>query len=138
MLLAEVLIRRDYIKYKIAELKNSLLSPNVTRDRNEIRDQLFTLMDEYQRYAILINKTNNSIKIEVADSELTLANAVRIRENLDNKMNVLSGLIEMNKADSSISYDVLELMKQRDKLMEEYIILSSSIFLQDWRTEITQ
>ena len=139
MLLAELLIRKDYLKYKMVELKNNLLTSNIRMEnRREITDHLFSLIDEYQKYVILINRMNNSVTIKVADSELNIANALKIKENINSKMDILSNIIEMNRTNDKTDYSVLDLIKQRDKLMEEYIMISSSVFSQDWKTDIEQ
>jgi hypothetical protein len=139
MLLAEALIRKDHIAYKMEELKKSLFSHNIDKEnRDEIVEHLFSLIDEYQKYAILVERVNNSTQIKVANSDVSLSTAVQIKETISKKMDVLTNIIDINSKDSNINYKVSDLMAQRDKLMEEYIMLSSAIFKCDWTTETNQ
>jgi hypothetical protein len=104
-------------------------------NRDEITDHLFSLIDDYQKYSIIVERVNNSTEINVANSDVSLSTAVKIRETISRKMDVLTNIIDINRNNETVNYKVLDLITQRDKLMEEYILLSSAIFTCDWQTE---
>lgn len=130
MYLSEVLIRKNNIKIRMVELKRFLqnVSNNSNiRDRgatyNQVLSRLFALIDKYQSHIVLIENSNNNTEITVGESTLSVANAVKLRDTLDSKALVLTALIESGDC----SLDILNLMDQREKYLEERIILQKCI-----------
>ena len=137
MLFAEILIKKDFIKHKIRESRDSLLSENISADdKTKITKYLFELLDDYQSHLILINKINNEHIIDAAGTKVSVANAVILRDTIRIKMDVFSSYIELNMNSKTIKYDIVSINEQRDKLMGKYLLLTSAIYCHDWGTDI--
>ena len=132
MFLAELLMRKSYVKLQIAELKFYLLNNDGSSDTNETLKKLYELEDQDQKYRILIKKANSKIEVEVGTSKISLDTAIELRNNLDNKISILSDLISANKK----SLDIFNLITQRSKLIEEYLMVYKAIKISEWSTEV--
>jgi hypothetical protein len=133
MLVSEALIRKDDIKKRIEELEFYIgLIDSDSEMYTSTLNTIFELIDKFQSYFILITRHNNNTKLKVGDAEVTIQDAVILRKTVEDKMNILTNII--NKPDSGIN--VLGIMEQRDKLMEEYILLNSAIEKSDRSSEI--
>jgi len=132
MFLAELLMRKSYVKLQIVELKFYLLNNDGSSDTNETLKKLYELEDQDQKYRILIKKANSKIEVEVGTSKISLDTAIELRNNLDNKISILSDLISANKK----SLDVFNLITQRSKLIEEYLMVYKAIRISEWSTEV--
>ena len=132
MFLAELLMRKSYVKLQIAELKFYLLNNDGSSDTNETLKKLYELEDQDQKYRILIKKANSKIEVEVGTSKISLDTAIELRNNLDNKISILSDLISANKK----SLDIFNLITQRSKLIEEYLMVYKAIRISEWSTEV--
>lgn len=134
MVLAEILIETRNLKKKINQLMVYINSIS-TRD-SETTDRaikkLLSLLDKHRSHLILLNKINNKTTVSVGDSQLSLANAIIILKTIEEKISMLDALIE---AESTV-LDIVDVMDQRDKLLEEYTVISKEIQYQEWRTEI--
>jgi len=133
MLLAELLMRKKYIELQIAELKGYLFNNNDEAvSVNEALNKLYDLEDKDQKHRILIKKANDQIEVTVANSKVSLATAIELMINLDNKINILSDLISVNNK----SLDIFNLLSQRSKLIEEYMLVYGVIKISEWSNEI--
>jgi len=132
MFLAELLMRKRYIKLQIAELKSYLFNNEEVVNTNEVLNKLYDLEDQDQKHKILIKKANNQIEVEIGNNKVSLDTAIELRDNLDNKINILSDLINVNKK----FLDIFNLLTQRAKLIEEYMIIYKAIKISDWSSEI--
>ena len=132
MFLAELLMRKSYVKLQIVELKFYLLNNDGSSDTNETLKKLYELEDQDQKYRILIKKANSKIEVEVGTSKISLDTAIELRNNLDNKISILSDLISANKK----SLDIFNLITQRSKLIEEYLMVYKAIKISEWSIEI--
>lgn len=131
MFLAEVLTRKRYIKLQISEIKDFLFSDESAGDINEAINKLFELEDKFQQYLIAIDTSNNSTEIEVGTSKVSVANAVKLRNTSRRKILTLTSLIKSNP-----NLDIFNLMDQRLKFIEEFILLNNEIRKSDWQVEI--
>lgn len=132
MLLGELLLRRKCIKMEIDELKNYMLSSEEQINVNEVLNKLFELEDKYQKYNILIERANNEIELVVGTTKTTLTNAIKLRSAVDRKIDGLTMLIKSNKA----TLNIFNLIDQRQKFIEEYIILDNAISNSDWSINV--
>lgn len=128
MLITEALIRKRYVKLQIEELKNYLTSDGEVPNVNDVLSKLYKLEDQNQRYKILLDKVNRKFRIEIGSSDVSIATAVELRENTLNKIESLTELISANKE----SLDIFNLFDQRNKLLEEYIMIAKAIKMSDW------
>lgn len=132
MLLGELLLRRKCIKMEIDELKNYMLSSDEQINVNEVLNKLFELEDKHQKYNILIERANNEIELVVGTTKTTLTNAIKLRSAVDHKIDGLTMLIKSNKA----TLNIFNLIDQRQKFIEEYIILDNAISNSDWSINV--
>ena len=132
MLLGELLLRRKCIKMEIDELINYMLSSEEQINVNEVLNKLFELEDKYQKYNILIERANNEIELVVGTTKTTLTNAIKLRSAVDCKIDDLTMLIKSNKA----TLNIFNLIDQRQKFIEEYIILDNAISNSDWSINV--
>lgn len=132
MLLGELLLRRKCIKMEIDELKNHMLSSEEPTNLNDILNRLFVLEDKFQRHNILIERANNEIEVSVGDTATTLTNAIKLRMAADRKADALTRLIKGDKP----SLNITNLIEQRQKFIEEYILLDNAINSSDWSVNV--
>lgn len=131
MLIAEILIRKNYVKLQISELKNYLINAD-DFNVNETLNKLYVLEDEEQRYRMLLDKSNRQLEVEIGSSKVTVFTALELARNTCNKIDIITDLIEANKS----SLDIFNLLEQRTKLMEEWIMISRAIRVSDWSHNI--
>lgn len=117
---------------EIDELKAYMLDPESVSNTNEILDKLFELEDNFQRRNIIIERVNNEVEVAVGTTKTTLTNAIKLRAAADRKIDALTRLVKSNKA----SLDILNLTEQRQKLIEEYILLDNAINSSDWSVNV--
>ncbi len=139
MLLGELLLRRKCAQLEIHEFKNYLYEVEekgalkVPLSVNDTLTKLFELEDKFQRYTILVERANNDVEVTVGSSQKTsVANTIKLRNAVDNKISVLSELIKRNKA----SLNIINLIEQRQKLIEEFILLDNVINASDWSLNV--
>lgn len=132
MFVGELLIRKRHVKMQIEEFKKYLESEDLISDINETLNKLFELEDRYQQYSVALDEINRATEIEFGNSKIIMTNILKLRDTTSNKINVFTELIENNKS----SLDIVNLMEQRAKLVEEYILLSKAVNMSDWRVEI--
>lgn len=137
MFIGELIVRRKNVKENISELRNFIrgLTDNATDNvdlHSKALNTLFDLLDKYQDYSIVLEKTNMENNIVIGESEISISNAVKLRNTIKGKMDVLSDSI--NGSDYSI--DIFSLMVQRGTLMEEYILINKTITINDWKIEL--
>lgn len=140
MLVAELLIRKENIKNRIKELRNYITKAwtdkefefdNTGVTYTKILSILFDLIEKYQDYSVILSKTNYSTMIKVGNSEISVENAVKIRNTIEAKIQLISDLVNN---DSTV--DVFNLIDQREGLIEECLLLTIKIKTSDWSTEI--
>jgi len=132
MFVGELLIRKRYVKMQIEEFKKYLESEDLISDINETLNKLFGLEDKYQQYSAALDEINRATEIEFGNNKVIMTNILKLRDTTSNKINVFTDLIENNKA----SLDIVNLMEQRTKFIEEYVLLSRAVNISDWQVEI--
>ena len=128
MQLRNLICEKEMLKKKISELKN-IMSYNTIDD---IAQELFTYIELLQAKKININTINNEIKVDIGGKEIDISTVIILRDTAKNKTDVLTSLI----VDNECKLDKIELMKQRDSIYEEYILLSNKIILNDLSVKI--
>lgn len=142
MFLSEEIVLRDNIGFKIAELTDYLIvvakneaNDDVSKINNTV-NALFDLLDEYQQKEILVERANRSIKIQIGKSEVLVADAINIRNTINRKIGVLTDIINTCKFNNNNLFDIHELMKNRDKLIDEFSVLDNAIESSNWRVKL--
>lgn len=142
MFLAEALVKKNNIENRIKELKDYLFhtaSDEKNKDSSKVDTaltELYNLLDEYQKYVFLIARANRSIEIEIGKSKVTVSDAVKIRRTLKEKMKIMNDLILACKYNNNSLFSIFELIKNRNKLMEECDMLNNIIKANDWKIKL--
>jgi hypothetical protein len=131
MLVAEILLRKKNLKLQIDELEKHLTTNDVSGNVNKVINTLFELEDKLQRYVVALDKSNNNTNIIVGASEVNVATAIRLKSNTKRKIDVLTNLIN-----TDVKLDIFNLIDQRTKLFEEYILFDKAIKASDWKVEL--
>lgn len=144
MLLAEVLARKEEIDSKIDILENHLRSMALddsikdTVELDKIVSNMYELFDERQQHIFTIDRANSSIEVKIGNSKTTLASAIRLRETVERKIDVLSELIKACENNTKSGFSVIELLNNKDKLLAEYNVLTNAISKKDWTVELDE
>ena len=125
MYLIEILEQKKIIDQKIDELKTILLSDSNPDDG--LAQRLINLLDLKQGKLMNINSANNQSKIKVGSTELSVANAVIIRDTIKEKIDLISQLI----LSKDCGLDKASLIDQRDKYFEEHMLINTCIIKSD-------
>lgn len=128
MRLRTLIYEKGILKRKVSELKN-IIKYDAT---DTIAKELFAQLELLQAKNININTINNQIKIKLGGKEVGISTAVVLRDTTKEKINILTSLI----VDNESKLDKVELIKQRDDIYEEYILLSNEITLSDLNVKI--
>ena len=136
MVLAEVLIEKNILDEKIKEMRRYLfrMVSVSAEEADKATKRLIELIDKHRSHLILINKVNNSIEVTIGDSKISLANALLISQTMDRKIDLLNELI--NDCDEDTVLNIFSLIDQRDKLLDEYILISNQLEAIEWGTEV--
>jgi len=132
MLLSELIERKNNFKLQISELKDYLKYEESVSNMNQIVNKIFELEDKVQKYKMILDKANDQYEVEVGTNTIPVATAIRLREATKRKMDSITALIH----DTKVKIDILDLMKQRSALLEEYLIYDRAISINDWRTNV--
>ena len=146
MLVQEVKARKEYLQSKLLDITTyigKLESLNIINKGelyNKALNDKFNLLNKIRSHDILLDKINKDTIIFVGNDEISVYDAVAILKTVDEKIITYSDII--SNGDLS-SVDFFTLLKQRDDLFEEYIVLynaiKSSDALKDWnQNEVTE
>jgi len=142
MFLAELIISKENIENKISEIKEYLLvtaGDEENEDSSKIDDavnELFSLLDQRQKKEILIAHVKRTSEIRIGKSSVTLGDAVKLRDTIKRKMNILVDLIAECKFNKNSLFDVRKLMEDKNKLVDEYTILDNAIRSGSWHIKV--
>jgi len=140
MLVGEIVQRKEYIKLKISETEKNLSDIKYTDTEpqkkgalySSLLDTLFELLSKLQSHKALLDRENAETLILVGENEISVLDAVHIRNTIERKIDTLTEVI------GSIDKDVgvRDLLNKRDVLMEDFISISRSIEISDWSKEV--
>ena len=141
MLVSELIKRKDVIKQKLGELEfylekiadaNSKKTLDNASLYGSVLNNMFELLDKYQNYIILLDRSNKETEINVGTSTIRKSDALILREIVEEKIRIITVLA----TNDDPVIDVPNLLIQRDKLIEEQILLNNAIEESDWRVGI--
>ncbi len=141
MLVSELIKRKNIIKQKLSELEFYLekianVNSKKTLDNaslyGSVLNNMFELLDKYQNYIILLDRSNKETEISVGTSTIRKSDALILRETVEEKIRILTVLA----TNDDPVIDIPNLLTQRDKLIEEQILLNNAIEESDWRVSI--
>jgi len=131
MYLREKLDEKELIKTKIEELNIHVLhTSNIVND--EVVSHLLSCIDDLQNINLILDKVNQQTKLLVGKTEITISTAVEIRNAIKSKIDVITKLITKDEN----KLDILNLIKQRDGIIEEYNSINNAIRLIDWSVKL--
>jgi hypothetical protein len=136
MVLAEVLIEKESLNHKIKQMERYLFRMAFVsaEQTDKATKKLLELIDKHRSHLIMINKINNSIEVTIGESKVSLANAVLITQTMERKIELMNSLIDSCDSDSVL--DIFVLIEQRDKLLEEYNLISNQLESLEWSTKV--
>jgi hypothetical protein len=124
----EVLIKKNFINKKIADIQFKIKKSY----DDKLMDKLFSLLGTIQNFARSITESNMKTKIVIGKTKTDVDTAVRVRDTLSRKIEILNFIIKKESND----VDILTFLEQRDDLVEEFILLDAAIKKADLETEI--
>jgi len=136
MLVGELILRKRVLKRNIEDVKKYLARKEETSSKatyTDFMDQLFGYIEQVRSHDVILNRSNEETKIDLGKKGISVSDAVRIREAIFKKINVLSSMIENN---TTRDLDIFNLITERDKLFEEYLYISTLVNKSDWSTEV--
>jgi len=128
MLLYEVLSQKKVLDKKIKELRKLL---SIEQDE-DLAEELLAVLELKQGKLINIHLSNKNTNITIGETTLDITTAVIIRNSIKEKIRSVTDLIN----NPECRLHKLELMKQRDKYFEEYIVIDTHITRSDINTKI--
>lgn len=128
MLVGELVSSKNILAEKIKEIEDSISNNMIKEKVGIIINRMFEYADKHRSYVILLEKSNITTVITVADNELSVANAIILRDCVEKKIDFLSDLV--------VLFGVEQVLPTRDKLYEEYHIIDNAIKKSDWSTTI--
>ncbi len=138
MTIKEILSRKIYLDNKLLDIDNyiEVLSTLDIKDKadlyNKAIEEKFALLSKIQSHDVLIHEQNNFNKIKIGINELSVYDAVKLRNTLQDKISTFDSIIR--SGDFKV-VSVFNLMTQRDSLFEEHIVLKNAIEKSDSVTE---
>ena len=138
MLIKEILCRKRHLDSKLLDIDNYLnILPNLNvKDKvsvyNTAIDIKFSLLSKIQSHDVLLNAQNNNNLLHVGNNDLTVYEAVKIRNTLLDKITTLDNLI--SSGDLTV-INIFTLMEQRDSLFDEFMVLDMAILKSDIETD---
>jgi len=130
MYLREKLDELNILNKKAAELKASILI-NASENEDDLVKELLIYYDDIQNIKLVLAKVNSQTTVNIGQTKIDVTTAVTIRNNIKNKINLISDIIKSNT-----TLNILTLMAQRDGLLGEYNSINKSIRLADWSIKL--
>ncbi len=138
MLVSELLLKKSYLEDKVSELKRFLLQVDNSDYKtssdlyNNILNELFVSIEKLRSYNIVLDKHGFETTIKVGTSDVTLNSAVRLLNSLEDKLTVMTDIINSG----NVNINMLDFIDQREKVIEEYLLVVKAIKQSDWSSEI--
>ena len=126
--LYEVLSHKKVLDKKIKELRRLL---SVEQDE-DLTAELLAALELKQGKSISIHLSNKNTIIDIGETKLDIATAVIIRDTIKEKINYITELI--NNIECRLNK--IELIRQRDRYFEEYILIDTRILQSDINLKI--
>lgn len=151
MYLAELIREKDYIESSIHDLREHILHLAILRDKSDYKENKFNLDQrlkelealhlKYQQFSVSIERAKAKTKIKVNDTELSLIDAITLKESMGYKLQsleyILDTVVRFERKgegiliiDSDGLFDLIEEARLDIKTME------SQIDTAIWKTEV--
>ena len=151
MLLAELIREKDYIKESISNLRAHIEDLVLVRDKmdaksnrasiDELLDELKELYKKYQQYAVTTGRATAQTTIKVNETELSLSDAIVIKEVMEHKLCELNLLLEYvvkaGTKEGIICLDSVEVLDEINGVRADIKALGLKIDRAPWETEVS-
>ncbi|KKM97163.1 hypothetical protein LCGC14_1170910 [marine sediment metagenome] len=151
MLLAELIREKDYIKESISNLRAHIEDLVLVRDKmdaksnrasiDELLDELKELYKKYQQYAVTTGRATAQTTIKVNETELSLSDAIVIKEVMEHKLCELNLLLEYvvkaGTKEGIICLDSVEVLDEINGVRADIKALGLKIDRASWETEVS-
>ena len=130
MTIREILSRKLYLDKKLEDITNyieelsNISIPDKAAVYNKAVEYKFSLLSKIQSHKVLLQSQNNVNSISIGDNELSVHEAIKLRNTAKAKLETLDTIIR--KGDFGV-INTFNLMQQRDVLFEEFILLDLAI-----------
>lgn len=126
--LFEIVAQKKLLDLKIKELEEELK----IKQTEVLAEEFFVLLELRQGKLLNIDAANNASHIKIGETEVSIATAVRLRDTIKAKIDLLTSLIR----DENCSLDIVDLQSQRDKFYDEFLLLTMAINRNDFQVTI--
>lgn len=143
MLLADAVREKDYLKSMLDDLANHISILKANSELEIVNDRLVEFSDIYQKYqqfSITVQRATSKAIIKVKDRELSVADAIVIRNILVEKGKHFKYIQEYtvrNGVDKSKLVDLDEIYKEMEKVYLDIKTLNSEIEYAFWNVEVS-
>lgn len=143
MLLADAVREKDYLKFLLEDLVKHIAILKVNGALEVVNDRLAEFSDLYQKYqqfSITVQRATSKAIIKVKDRELSVADAIVIRNILvekDKHFKYIQGYIVRNGDDKSKLIDLDEIYKEMETIRLDIKTLNSEIEYAFWNIEVS-
>lgn len=130
MYLTELIAYKDLIKKKLIEVEKCL-SDSQSED---LANEYNILLDQLKNKLITIDSANNKSSLNLGGVDISISVAVIIRDSIKEKIDMFTNLIN----NPNCRLNKIDLMHQRDKHFDDYILLVMGIQKNDLNIIIGQ
>lgn len=132
MLLGDLDQRSKFMVMKQAEVEEHLRESENVKDFNEALERLFNIYDAHRSLRILRNRVEAKVKVSFGDNEITVSEAKEFLRTTRTKIKAMTDLID----NIPTSLNIFQLLEERDKLVEEFLMVNREIEKIKWSTEV--
>jgi len=133
MYLAELMREQKDLERKIGELRDlSRVSLKKEADLDQAILKMYALLDKQQNNRIVINNILNEVKLKVGDSDISMFNAMILRDTIKKKIDAVTLLVGKDN-----DLDLFKLLEDRDSLENDYNKLNDQIDSNLWRVTLS-
>ncbi len=151
MYLAELIKEKDYIENSIYDLRDHILNLVVIKDKSDYKltksalekrlEELDNLHDKYRQFSVSIERAKAKIILKVNDTELSLNDAITLKNSMENKLRsfeyILDNTTALGKEGGSIlCIDVDDIFQKIEGIRLDIKTLESEIDFAIWTAEV--
>jgi hypothetical protein len=151
MLLAELIREKDYIRESILMLRAHIEDLVLVHDKTDAEsnrafiderlDELKELYKKYQQYAVTTGRATAQATIKVNETELSLSDAIVIKEVMEYKLHELNLLLECviraGTKEGIVCLDAAEILSEINEVRADIKALGLKIDKASWETEVS-
>lgn len=143
MLLSDAVRERDYLKSLLDDLSNHIAVLNVDNELDVAKERTVEFNDLYQKYqqfSVTVQRATSKAVIKVNGKELSVADAIVIRDILIEKINHFKRIQEyaINKGiDKLKMINLDDIYKETEKIRLDIKTLNSEIEYALWNIEVS-